>query len=198
MDNNTFIRLAAPAAVTAAAIGIPADLYHFTIDSRASAAHTVLFKAHGLLLVVAMGLLVVALAGIAFRLGRRTGLGGHIAITTAFAGTLLALGNIATEAFAMPLAPERLDDPHGYSLVMIITSFGLYAIGWLSVAVVLARSGLVAKPAALLLAVGAVVGFTPTPGAYMLLLAGAAATTLSMARRADAADADRAAAAQAA
>jgi hypothetical protein len=159
MDNNTFIRLAAPAA---------------------------------------MGLLVVALAGIAFRLGRRTGLGGNIAITTAFAGTLLALSNIATEAFAMPLAPEHLDDPHGYSLVTIVTSFALFALGWLSVAVVLARSGLVAKPAVVLLAAGAVIGFTPLPGAYILLLAGVAATTVSMARRADAAATDRSMATQAA
>ena len=182
MHADQIIRATAPAALAAAALGIPADLYHFTIDSRAEEAGTVLFKAHGALLVIAMGLLVVALAGIALRLGDRAARTGTI---LAFAGTLLVLANIATEAFAMPAAPEPLSDPKGYWLFVIILSFGLFSLGWLLVGVAAMRAGAVSRGAGLLLCAGALIAFTPIQGAYILLLAGvaAAATSLASPRR---------------
>ena len=179
MNADQIIRATTPAALAAAALGIPADLYHFTIDSRAEEAGQVLFKVHGALLVVAMGLLVVALAGISLRLGEhgaRTGAGTVLA----FAGTLLVLANIATEAFAMPAAPEALSDPEGYWLFVIILSFGLFSLGWLLTAVSAMRSGAVSKPAGLLLCLGALIAFTPIQGAYILLLAGVAATARAL------------------
>lgn len=186
MTADQITRAATPAALAAAALGIPADLYHFTIDSRAESAGEVLFKAHGALLVVAMGLLVVALAGFALRLGDRASRTGTI---LAFAGTLLVLANIATEAFAMPAAPEPLSDPQGYWLFVIILSFGMFSLGWLLTGVAALRAGAVSRPAGLLLCVGALIAFTPVQGAYLLLLAGVAATATSLAgsRRAAAA-----------
>ena len=180
MNADQIIRASTPAALAAAGLGIPADLYHFTIDSRAEEAGAVLFKAHGALLVVAMGLLVVALAGIALRLGERgarTGTGTVLA----FAGTLLVMANIATEAFAMPAAPEALSDPEGYWLFVIILSFGLFSLGWLLTGVAAMRSGAVSRGAGLLLCIGALIAFTPIQGAYILLLAGVAATARSLA-----------------
>src|SRR5687768_10361923 len=114
---NLFTRLTVPAAVAAAAIGIPADLYHFTIDTRVAVADTLLFKVHGWLLVVAMGLLVVVLAGIAHRLTGRDGRLDAVPLSilaATFSGTLLVLGNISTEAFVMPQAGEAVSDPTGY------------------------------------------------------------------------------------
>lgn len=178
MNNDQLIRAAAPAALAAAALGIPADLYHFTIDSRAESAHELLFKAHGALLVVAMALLVVVLAGIALRLGDR---GSRAGTVLAFGGTLLVLANIATEAFAMPAAPEPLSDPKGYWLFVIIVSFALFSLGWLLIGIAALRARAVSRPAGLLLCVGALVAFTPIPGAYILLLAGVAASAASLA-----------------
>ena len=178
MHADQIIRAATPAAIAAAALGIPADLYHFTIDSRAEEAGEVLFRAHGALLVVAMGLLVVALAGFALRLGERASRTGTV---LAFAGTLLVLANIATEAFAMPAAPEALSDPKGYWLFVIILSFGLFSLGWLLVGIAAVRAGALSRGAGLLLCAGALIAFTPIPGAYILLLAGVAVAARSLA-----------------
>jgi hypothetical protein len=184
MHSDLITRAAAPSAVTAAVIGIPADVYHFLIPGRAEEAGTVLFKLHGILLVAAFCLALVALVGIALRMGERAGRAGTAGTVLAFVGTVLVVGNIATEAFWMPLAPEVLDDPTGYTLATIIVSFGIFALGWLLVGISVARSGLAATPAAVLLCLGAVVGFTPLPGAYILLLAGLATTAASLTREA--------------
>lgn len=170
MTTDQIIRAAAPCAIAAALLGIPADLYHFTIDSRAEEAGTFLFKAHGALLVVAMGLLVVTLAGVALNVRRISTTG----VICAFAGTLLVLANIATEAFAMPAAPEPLSDPQGYWLAVIIISFALFSFGWLLIAVSAMRAGALAKGPGILLCAGALIAFTPLQGAYILLLAGIA------------------------
>lgn len=181
MNSGHLIRLAAPAAAVAALIGVPADLYHLPLDSRAEAAGTLLFKLHGIGLVVAFLLALVALAGLALRLGDRLGRVGVAGVLAAFAGTVLVIGNISTEAFWMPLAPEVLDDPTGYTLITIVLSFGIFSAGWLAVGVVTLRTGLIPSPAPLLLCLGALVGFTPLPGAYILLLLGIAATTRALA-----------------
>ena len=181
MNSEHLIRLAAPAAAAAALIGIPADLYHLTIDGRAEAAGTLLFKLHGIGLVVAFLLSLVALAGVALRLGDRLGRVGVAGVLAAFAGTVLVIGNISTEAFWMPLAPEVIDDPTGYTLTTIVLSFGLFSAGWLTLGIVVLRTGLVPSPAPLLLCLGALIRFTPLPGAYVLLLLGIAATTRALA-----------------
>lgn len=182
MDNNTLIRLAKPAGILAAALGVPSDLYHFTIETRAAAAGTFLFQAHGVGLVAAMMLITVALAGLAFRAGSRLGAAGRAFVGLAYVGTLLVLGNITTEAFQMRLAPEALDDPQGYSMIVIVVSFALFAVGWFGLAVCLARIDVVSPPAVLTLCLGALYAFTPFPGSYTLLLIGVAAAVVSAAR----------------
>jgi hypothetical protein len=182
MDNDTLIRLAKPAGILAAALGVPSDLYHFSIETRAAAAGTFLFHAHGVGLVAAMMLITVALAGLAFRAGARLGAVGRAFVGVAYVGTLLVLGNITTEAFQMRLAPEALDDPQGYSMIVIVVSFALFAVGWFGVAVCIARIELVSPPAVLTLCLGALYAFTPFPGSYTLLLIGVAAAVVSAAR----------------
>ena len=183
---NLFTRLTAPAAVAAAALGVPGDLFHFTIDSRASVADTLLFKVHGWLLVLAMGLLVLALAGIAQRLAGRDGrldVVPQVAVAMTFTGTLLVLGNISTEAFVMPQAGTAVDGPVGYWLTVTVASYAMFGFGWAAVAVVCARAGLVPWKVAALLVVGGVIGFSPLPGSYILLLVGAALSGVTIARR---------------
>lgn len=182
MDTITFSRLATPAGIAAAALGVPADLYHFTIESRASASGTFLFAAHGVGLVTAMLLATVVLLGVGLRLAPVLGRPGRVALATAYVGTLLVLCNIATEAWALPLAPEVLDNPSGYYLAVIVGSFALFAAGWFGVALAAGRHDLVSPPVVLTLCLGALYGFTPFPGSYTLLLLGIAATGLSMNR----------------
>jgi hypothetical protein len=179
---STLVRLALPAGLVAAALGVPSDLYHFTIESRAAASDEFLFMAHGIGLVAAMVLASVALMGLATRAGAVLGAAGRTCVALAYVGTLLVLGNITTEAFQMRLAPEVLDDPTGYSLVVIVVSYALFAIGWFGVALTLGRQGLVSPGVTLLLCLGAVYGFTPFPGSYILLLLGIAAAVVSASR----------------
>jgi len=186
MTENFLTRLTAPAAVAVAALGVPADLYHFTIPGRSDVAHTLLFKVHGVLFVIAMGLLILALGGIALRLAGPDGRLSAAAMTTTamtFTGTLLVLGNITTEAFVMPQAGAAVDGPAGYWLAITIASYALFGFGWAAVAVVSARAGLVPWKVAALLAVGGVIGFSPLPGSYVLLFVGTAVLALTIARR---------------
>lgn len=186
MNSNLFARLTAPAAVAAAALGVPGDLYHFSIDTLVSGSDTLLFKVHGWLLLVAMGLLVLALAGIALRLAGRDGRLAAVpmaVIAMTFTGTLLVIGSISTEAFVMPEVGAAVADPTGYRLTVIVASYALFGFGWAAVAVVCARAGLVPWKVAALLVVGGVIGFSPFPGSYILLLVGAALLGLTIARR---------------
>ena len=177
------IRRAAVAAGTAAAvIGLPADLYHFTIDSRTAAATTTAFRFHGVALVLAFVLLLVALAGLVLAQDGRSGRLGTLGAGIALLGTALVIGDLAKEAFGMPLAPEQLGDPTGWYLVVVVVSFGLLALGWLLTALALRRAGVISGPATWLLGAGAVLTFPPIPGAYVVLLIAVAVATRSLLR----------------
>jgi hypothetical protein len=176
------VRLALPAGLVAAAVGVPSDLYHFTIETRAADSDEFLFQAHGLGLVTAMVLASVALLGLALRAGPVLGRPGRACVALAYVGTLLVLGSISTEAFQMRLAPEALDAPTGYSLVAIVVSYGIFAVGWFGVALALGRHELVSPGVTLLICLGALYAFTPFPGSYILLLLGIAAAVVSAQR----------------
>lgn len=178
----TLVRLALPAGLLAAAVGVPSDLYHLTIESRAAAVDEFLFAAHGVGLVAAMVLASVALLGLATRAGHLLGAAGRACVALAYVGTLLVLGNISTEAFQMRLAPDALDDPTGYSLVTIIVAFALFAIGWFGVALTLGRHGVISPGTTLLMCLGALYAFTPFPGSYVMLLLGIACAVVSAQR----------------
>lgn len=172
----TLVRLALPASLTAAVIGVPSDLSHFTVDNE------FLYQAHGIGLVIAMMLASVALLGLAMRAGPAMGQPGRTCVALAYVGTLLVLGNITNEAFEQRLAPDA-GEPTGYVLAAIVVSYALFAIGWFGVGVVLARHRLVSAWVAVVLCLGAVYGFTPLPGSYILLLIGIAAAAWSAQRR---------------
>lgn len=184
MNHNLLTRITTPAAIAVAAVGVPADLYHFTIHSRAEEAHTLLFKAHGWMLTIAVGLMVVVLAGIVLRLASRNndrlGPVATIVTTLTFAGSLLALGNITTEAFVMPQAGEAVSDPAGYWLAIVIASFALFGFGWAITGLIAAKNGLIPWGVAALLAAGGVIGFAPFAGSYILLFISVAITGISL------------------
>lgn len=167
-------RAAARAALAAAVLGVPADLFHFTMDSRAAASQSLAFRLHGLALVTAFTLLLLALAGIVLAQRDRAGRLGRVGALLALAGTSLVLGDVAKEAFGLPLAPAQLGEPKGFYLTIVVASFALLTIGWLLTALAAHRSGIASFPAATLLGVGAVLALPPIPGAYVVLLVGVA------------------------
>ncbi|HVE98372.1 MAG TPA: hypothetical protein VNA12_04255 [Mycobacteriales bacterium] len=174
MTTDQLRRTGARAAIAAAVIGVPADLYHFTIDSRAAASQSLGFRLHGLGLLVAFTLTLVALATITLSREPRSGPLGAIAAALALVGTTFVIGDIAKEAFALPVAPDALSDPKGYYLAVIVASFAALTLGWLLTAVASKRAGIIGGGPTALLVVGALLAFPPIPGAYVVLLVGIA------------------------
>jgi hypothetical protein len=170
-------RTAARAALAAAVLGVPADLFHFTITSRAEASQSLAFRLHGIALVTAFTLVLLALAAIVLAQRDRGGRLGRTGGLLALAGTALVIGDLAKEAFALPLAPAQLGEPRGSTLAVVIASFAMLTAGWLLTAVAAHRSGIASRPAATLLGVGAVLALPPIPGAYVVLLVGVAVVT---------------------
>ena len=165
---------AARAGLAAAVIGIPADLFHFTMHSRADASQSLAFRLHGVALVTAFTLVLLALAGIVLAQQDRAGRLGRVGGLVALAGTSLVVGDLAKEAFGLPLAPEQLGQPQGWYLLVVVVSFALLTSGWLLTALACRRAGLASGPATALLATGAVLALPPIPGAYVVLLLGVA------------------------
>lgn len=174
MTPDQLRRTAARAALAAAVVGVPADLFHFSIESRAAASSSLAFRLHGVALVTAFTLLLLALAGIVLAQRDRGGRVGRLGGLLALVGTSLVIGDLAKEAFALPLAPAELGDPAGYYLVVVVVSFALLSLGWLLTAVAARRAGIAGAPAAGLLGLGALLAFPPIPGAYVVLLLGVA------------------------
>lgn len=173
-------RTAVRAGLAAAALGVPADLFHFTIESRAAASQSLAFRLHGIGLVLSFTLLLLALAGVVLAQQDRAGRLGRVGGLLALAGTTLVIGDLAKEAFGLPLAPAELGDPKGYYLAVVVLSFALLTLGWLLTAVAARRAGVASAPAAWLLVVGAVLAFPPIPGAYVVLLLGVAAVAVRL------------------
>ena len=169
-------RGAAGAGIAAAVIGVPADLYHFTIESRVTASGTTAFKLHGIGLLVAFTLTLVALAGMVVAQDARGGVLGRAGSALALLGTTLVIGDIAKETFALPLAPEELRDPKGYYLAVIVISFALLTLGWLLTAIATRKAGVGTGATTAVLVVGALLAFPPIPGAYVVLLVGISLT----------------------
>lgn len=170
MTSDQLIGTGRRAAIAAAVIGVPADLFHFTISSRAVASQSLGFRLHGLGLLIAFTLTLVALAGLVLSQGARGGVLSRVGAGLALVGTAFVIGDIAKEAFALPVAPDELSDPKGYYLVVVVASFASLMLGWLLTAVASKRAGVLTGGTTALLVVGAILAFPPIPGAYVVLL----------------------------
>jgi hypothetical protein len=167
-------QVAARAGIAAAVLGVPADLFHFTMETRASASQTLAFQLHGIALIVAFSLSLIALAGIVIAQNGRAGRLGEVGALLALLGTTFVIGDLAKETFGLPLAPAALDEPRGYYLLVVIVSFSLLALGWLLTAVAARRAGVATGGSTALLIAGALLVLPPIPGAYIVLLLGIA------------------------
>ena len=165
---------AARAGIAAAVIGVPADLYHFTMETRAGASQTLAFQLHGIALIVAFSLTLVALAGIVIAQNGLAGRLGQVGALLALLGTTFVIGDLAKETFGLPLAPTQLDEPRGYYLLVVIVSFAVLALGWLLTAVAARPADIATGGSTALLIAGALLVLPPIPGAYIMLLLGIA------------------------
>lgn len=184
MTTDQLRRTAGTAGLAATVIGVPADLYHFTMSSRTAAAaeNGLAYRLHGVGLVLAFTLVLVALAGLLLAQEGRAGRLGQVGAALGLLGTTLVIGDLSKEAFGLPLAPDALGDPTGYFLVVVVVSFVVLGVGWLLTGLALRRAGVVSAPAAGLLAVGALLAVPPIPGAYVTLLLGVAVATGALRR----------------
>jgi hypothetical protein len=98
----SLIRLGGIAALVAAPLGILEDLYHFFMDDRTRVLGDAIFKMHGLLLMAAFLLLIVALP--AFLFYRRDILSplARVALPLGLIGTTLVIGDIWAEKVVVP------------------------------------------------------------------------------------------------
>jgi hypothetical protein len=175
---DSLVRTARRAALTAAVVGIPADAFHFTMsEGRAAASQSLAFRAHGLALLSAFTLTLVALAALVLVQQGRAGRLGTLGAALGLFGTTFVIGDLAKEAFGLPLAPVALSDPQGYYLLVVVASFLALAAGWTLTALALRRAGVLSGPATGLLVVGALLAVPPMPGSYVLLLIAVAVAT---------------------
>lgn len=177
-----FIRKGASLGMAAAALALLGDMYHLTMDRDES---SVIFKAHGALLIGALVLAVVALFALTFFHAGRWGAVGKIGSWLALFGTVLVAGDIYYETVVTPslvdTAPGYVEsDLEGWHLLGVITSFAAFGLGWLLVGVATALSGILTRAGAIILAIGGAIGFTPLPGSYVLLFVGLALVCMDM------------------
>lgn len=170
------IRIGLPAAFVAAVVGIAGDAYHFTLDDRSVVAASLGYRLHGIALMIAFFLVVLALLRIMLVHDRRCGAIGRIGFLLALAGTITTIADIWAETIVLPgvthTAPHLLDkDAAGFHLAAVAFVFlALFALGWLLVAIASFRAGVAHRAACVLLGVAAIIAGLPLGGSYILLL----------------------------
>jgi hypothetical protein len=173
--------LIVPAALLGALLVLAGDVYHlFVLHDRPTQAGSPAYRLHGVALMLGLALLVMASLSVA-----RAGRLAAVALPLIVLGNALVIGDIWAEVVVLPgvvfgEAPKLLsDDIGGAHLAMVIGAYALFALGWL-------LYGLSMRPASgaasWVLVVGAVLGFLPIGGSYVLLALGAAAVVQRAAR----------------
>ena len=175
-------------------LGIAGDAYHFTLDDRGVVGNTLGYRLHGIALMLAFFLAILALVRLALLADQRWGLVGKIGFVLALAGTITTIADIWAETIVLPgvtkTAPELLElDATGFHLAMVASTFlGLFALGWLLVAIASMRSGTGSKVAAIAMIPAAIIAGLPIGGSYILLLVALAWLSWTATDRATVAD----------
>ena len=117
--------------------------------------------------VVAFFLLLLGLVGLYARQSEEAGTLGLVGFLLAFLGTMLIAGDLWFEAFAVPYLAEvspRLAEtsPTGLLLAGAAASFASFGVGWLLFGIASFRARVFPRVAAVLIILGALVGF-PSP-----------------------------------
>lgn len=175
MSSLALIRWGALAAVLSGALWIVGELLYLIPSLRETNAPLAAPGAYffqSLLFLVGGVLLLGGLLGLYAKHLGAWGTLGTAGFLVAFVGTALAVGSLWSNTIIIPavvdLVPEEaLETLPPIVLFGEITSWGLFTIGWLLLGVAILRAGLYPRLAAILLAVGAVIGFIPVPFALI-------------------------------
>ncbi len=177
---RTFPKVAIAAAITGALFDLPHLLFG---EDLAEAYDHPLFVAHGVAGVITLTMVIVILAGLVLRIGdRATGAFAPVASALTLLGTVAVAGGTWAEGFLVPFIGGKdpsvlVGDPKGVLLAALIVGSALFSTGWLSMAIVLRRAGLVSRAMAAVLGVSAVLAFLPFPGTTLVFLVALAIVT---------------------
>jgi hypothetical protein len=133
-----------------------------------------------LLLLALLGIGATAIAALARMRESGRGIGG---IAVAVVGTVLVAGGTWAALFVMPAIaaefPEVLDGELAGIVVGYIASYLVFTVGWVWAGVVLIRTALVPTWLGVLVVVGGVAAFVPSPEPVRVLVIGIAASLLA-------------------
>ena len=174
MSNSRLIKLSGAAAVASGALFVIGELLYLVVGLSPSAQDLsgASYAVQSGMFLLAYALLPGALVG--FYAARSGGLGpmGSWGFLAAFFGAVLVVGFAWTGAFVLPVlaleAPQLLDKQPASVLVGEVFSFGLLTLGCVAFGLAAMRSHVLPRVAALLLMVGAVLGFFPLPFSTVL------------------------------
>lgn len=177
-------------AILGSLLGVLGDAYHLVwefsdLGERSEILGTPLYRAHGVLIGIGYGLLLSAVVGLVAERGRgrlaRTGL------VVALVGTPFVVGDYWAESIVTPAVvatqPSLADaDAVGLHLAALVAVFGVFALGWLLLAIAAYRERWVPRPLAAVAAAGAAIAFTPLAGSNVLLMVAIGAMTVAARR----------------
>lgn len=163
-----------PAPVTAGVAAIAAGL--LIIASTASAGSTAVgepgangtrFAASNLCLLLAYGVMLLAIAGISRYQRHEAGLLGRAGSTAAAAGTLLAFGATWANLFVSPwlvdVAPTAAgQEASGALRLGFLLTYGIFAAGWALLAIASTRAGVLSRFTSVLLVPLSILSFFPS------------------------------------
>lgn len=177
MSSSNLIRWGGLAALIGGVLLVIAGLLGFIVfggGEFSETAQTGTFAFTTLLYLLAITLVLGGLVGLYVSQSEAAGPLGFIAFLVAFLGTALVVGAFWTQAFVAPtiaeVNPEFLnEEPAGRLGFGFMLSFSLASLGWLLFGVATLRARVYPRAAAILLIVGALLGFLPFPGTELVL-----------------------------
>ena len=166
MPFSPLARLAGPAALAAGVLMVGAQLVMLPFDPHDHVATSTdpVFQIGGVFYFLGFGALLVALVASSLRQQHRAGRFGVVATVTALLGTFFLGGDLWFETFAVPWiadqGPATLEtDPTVMLALGAISSYVLFAIGWLLYGIASFRARVFPRSIAIAIAVSGVIGF---------------------------------------
>ena len=175
----SFGRLAGPFAVVAGTLMTVGQLLWLPFDAKdwENTSTDVVFQTGSVIYLLGFVALLLAAIGLATRQAGKAGRFGLVAACLAVVGTMALGGDLWFEAFVVPWIASGshgalLDtDPSALFGLGAISSYTLFAIGWLTFGIASYKSGVFPKALCVVLAVTGVIGFSALLAPFGLPLA---------------------------
>jgi hypothetical protein len=181
MELATLLRPLASIAGPAAALALGSFIAAVVVTGEDGLETSPLATASSALLLVALlGIGAAGMAALARLREDGRGIGG---VAVAVLGSVLVAGGTWAALFVMPAiaaeAPEVLDGELAGVVVGYIASYLVFTVGWVWTGVAVTRARIVPRWVGVLVAVGGVVAFVPSPEPVRVLVIGIAASVLA-------------------